>query len=85
MIDIGWLVEQGPCKKFTAGMNIPCPGGSEPSQRAMYILLAGRVDVYKKSAAGGRQIVASLIKGDVFGGREYFINTEDCAYVAGED
>ena len=83
MIDIGWLVEQGPCKKFKAGMNIPCPGGPEPSQRAMYILLAGRVDVLKKSAAGGSQIVASLLKGDVFGGREYFTDADDCTYVAG--
>jgi len=83
MIDIGWLVEQGPCVKFAAGKNIPCPGGSEPEQRAMYILLAGRVDVYKASAAGGKQIVASLLKGDVFGGREYFTNADDCTYVAG--
>jgi len=85
MIDIGWLVEHGPCKKFTAGINIPCPGGPEPSQRAMYILLAGRVDVYRRSAAGGTQMVASLIKGDVFGGREYFTNADDCTYVAGID
>jgi len=85
MIDIGWLVEHGPCKKFTAGMNVPCPGGPEPAQRAMYILLAGRVDVLKKSAAGGTQVVASLQKGDVFGGREYFTNADDCTYVAGID
>ena len=85
MIDIGWLVEHGPCKKFTAGMTIPCPGGPEPSSRAMYILLAGRVDVYRKSAAGGTQMVASLIKGDVFGGREYFTNADDCTYIAGID
>jgi len=85
MIDIGWLVEHGPCKKFTAGMNIPCPGGPDPAQRAMYILLAGRVDVLKKSAAGGTQVVASLLKGDVFGGREYFADANDCTYVAGID
>ena len=85
MIDIGWLVETGPCKKFAAGAGIPCPGGPEPSQRAMYILLAGRVDVYKKSAAGGKQIVATLLKGDVFGGREYFTDADDCTYVAGID
>jgi len=85
MIDIGWLVEHGPCKKFTAGTNIPCPGGPDPAQRAMYILLAGRVDVLKKSAAGGTQIIASLLKGDVFGGREYFANADDCTYVAGID
>ena len=84
-MDISWLVEHGPCKKFTAGTNIPCPGGSEPSQKAMYILLAGRIDVYKKSAAGGTQIVASLLKGDVFGGREYFAAADDCTYIAGID
>ena len=85
MIDIGWLVEHGPCRKFTAGMTVPCPGGPDPSQKAMYILLAGRVDVHKKSAAGGTQIVASLIKGDVFGGREYFTGVDDCSYIAGID
>ena len=85
MIDIAWLVENGPCKKFTAGKGIPCPGGPKPSQRAMYILLAGRVDVYKNSAAGGKQIFASLQKGDVFGGREYFTDADDCLYVAGVD
>jgi len=84
-MDINWLIEHGPCKKFNAGMNIPCPGGPEPAQRAMYILLAGRVDVLKKSAAGGTQIIASLLKGDVFGGREYFTDADDCTYVAGID
>jgi len=85
MIDIAWLVEHGPCKKFKAGTAIPCPGGPEPSQKAMYILLAGRVDVLKKSAAGGTQVVASLIKGDVFGGREYFADADDCTYISGID
>jgi len=85
MIDIGWLVEHGPCKKFVTGATVPCPGGPGPKQRAMYILLAGRIDVYKKSAAGGTQIVASLLKGDVFGGREYFTNADDCTYIAGID
>jgi len=85
MIDIGWLIEQGPCRKYTAGKNVPCPGGPEPSQRAMYVLLAGRVDVYKKSAAGGTQMFATIQKGDVFGGREYFTDADDCTYVAGAD
>ncbi|MCL2819451.1 MAG: DUF2225 domain-containing protein [Oscillospiraceae bacterium] len=84
-MDIGWLIEHGPCKKFTAGMNIACPGGPDPASRAMYILLAGRVDVLKKSAAGGTQVIASLLKGDVFGGREYFAGADDCTYVAGID
>jgi len=85
MIDIGWLVEHGPCKKFASGVNVPCPGGTGKTQRAMYVLLAGRVDVYRKSAAGGTQIVASLLKGDVFGGREYFTDADDCTYIAGTD
>ena len=85
MIDISWLVEHGPCKKFNAGKNIPCPGSTDPAKKAMYILLAGRIDVYKKSAAGGTQIFASLIKGDIFGGREYFTDADDCTYVAGID
>ena len=85
MIDIAWLAEHGPCKKFTAGMIIPCPGGSDPTQRAMYILLAGRVDVTRKSAAGGSQMVATLSQGDIFGGREYFTSADDCTYKAGID
>ena len=84
-MDIGWLIEHGPCIKYKAGVVVPCPGGPAPAQRAMYILLAGRVDVHKKSAAGGTQIVASLLKGDVFGGREYFVDADDCTYIAGVD
>ena len=85
MVDISWLIEQGPCKKYAAGASIPCPGGQDPSQHAMYILLAGQVDVLKKSAAGGTQKVASIIKGDVFGGREYFLKVEDSAYIVSAD
>jgi len=51
----------------------------------MYILLTGRVDVYKASAAGGMQTIGSLIPGDVFGGREYFTDINDCEYAAGAD
>ena len=85
MIDIAWLAETGPCKKFSAGTNIPCPGGPDPAQRAMYILLAGRVDVTRRSAAGGSQMVAVLSQGDIFGGREYFTDADDCTYKAGVD
>ena len=85
MVDINWLVEQGPCKKYKAGDNIPCPGSQDPKQKAMYILLAGQVDVLKKSAAGGTQKVASIIKGDVFGGREYFLDVDDCTYKVSAD
>ena len=81
MLDIGWLVEQGPCLKFAAGTVIPCPGGQDASQRAMYILLAGNVDVFKKIASGGTLKVASLVNGDVFGGREFFTNVDDSAYI----
>ena len=45
MIDISWLASTGPCKKFVTGQRIPCPGGPDPADRAMYILLAGRVDL----------------------------------------
>jgi len=82
MLDIGWLVEQGPCLKFAAGTGIPCPGGQAASQRAMYILLAGNVDVFKKIASGGTLKVASLLKGDVFGGREFFAGADEFAYIA---
>ena len=83
MIDIAWLATTGPCKKFSPGERIPCPGGREASERAMYILLAGRVDVYKVSAAGGTQTIGSLLPGDVFGGREFFTDIIDCEYTAG--
>jgi len=85
MVDINWLVEQGPCKKFNVGDSIPCPGALDPKQKAMYILLAGQVDVLKKSAAGGTQKVSSIIKGDVFGGREYFLGVDDCTYKVSAD
>jgi len=85
MIDINWLVEQGPCKKFSAGQRIPCPGGTDAQTRAMYILLTGRVDVFRQSAAGGTQSAGSLLTGDVFGGREFFTDVDDCVYTAGLD
>lgn len=85
MIDISYLAHCGPCKKFAAGEHIPCPGGSGDSNREMYILLDGRVDVFKESAAGGKQTAGSLLPGDVFGGREFFTQNEDYVYVAGVD
>jgi len=51
----------------------------------MYILLVGRVDVFRASAAGGTQTAGSLLPGDVFGGREYFTDVDDCVYTAGMD
>jgi len=51
----------------------------------MYILLTGRVDVYKASAAGGTQTIGSLLPGDVVGGREFFTDAADCDYTAGVD
>ena len=83
MIDLTWLAETGPCKKFIGGQRIPCPGGPAPSDRAMYILLAGRVDIFRISAAGGTQPAGSLMPGDVFGGREYFTDFDGCVYTAG--
>ena len=64
MIDIGWLAQNGPCEKFSAGQVVPCPGGSGESEKAMYILLAGRVDV---TGAGKKKSPdISLFPGDVF-------------------
>lgn len=83
MIDVVWLAETGPCSKFANGQRIPCPGGVDAASRAMYILLTGRVDVFKQSAAGGTQSAGSLLPGDVFGGREYFFNDDDYVYTAG--
>jgi len=80
MVDIQWLISAGPCRKYAQGENIPCPGGPDESERAMYILLTGRVDVYKASAEGGAHPIGSLLPGDVFGGREYFIGSDDQIY-----
>ena len=85
MVDIRWLVENGPCKKFDAGQQIPCPGGPVASERAMYIMLSGRVDIYKKEESGGVLLVGVKNPGDVFGGREFFTNTVECVYLAGAD
>ena len=85
MIDVVWLAETGPCTKFRGGERIPCPGGPAVADRAMYILLTGRVDVFRTSAAGGTQSAGSLLPGDVFGGREYFTDANDCVYIAGID
>jgi len=85
MVDIVWLAETGPCRKFKAGQHIQCPGGPAESDRAMYILLTGRVDVFRASAAGGTQAAGSLLPGDVFGGREFFTDINDSVYTAGVD
>jgi len=85
VIDLSWLASEGPCKKFATGERIPCPGGPGPSDRAMYVLIAGRVDVFRASAAGGTQNVASLIPGDVFGGHEFFTDATGSTYTAGVD
>jgi len=83
MIDLGWLAENGPCKMFTTGQSVPCPGGADNSERAMYILLVGRIDV---SAAGKKtQQAVSLFPGAVFGGREYFTDTVENTYTAAVD
>ncbi|MCL2125830.1 MAG: DUF2225 domain-containing protein [Oscillospiraceae bacterium] len=83
MIDISWLAQNGPCKIFTAGQSIPCPGGDDEIDRAMYILLVGRVDV---TGAGGKALTSiSLFPGDVFGGREYFTGKIDSVYTAAVD
>ena len=81
MIDVKLLIEQGPCKKFSSGDNITCPG-NESGQKCMYILLSGSIDILKKSAAGGMQKTSSVIAGDVFGGREYFTGADDFTYIA---
>ena len=80
MIDVKLLLEQGPCKKLSAGDKIPCPG-LESGKKCMYILLSGSIDILKKSAAGGMQKASSLIEGDVFGGREYFLGVDEFTYV----
>ena len=83
MIDIGWLAQNGPCEKYSAGQTIPCPGGEDGSERAMYILLAGRVDV---TGAGRKPSPGiSLLPGDVFGGIEYFTDKVECVYTAAID
>jgi len=80
MIDIGWLAQHGPCEKFSAGQVVPCPGGSDGSERAMYILLVGRIDV---TGAGKKKSPdISLFPGDVFGGGEYFADIDDYVYTA---
>ena len=83
MIDIGWLAQNGPCKKFSQGQTLPCPGSSSENEKAMYILLAGRVDVTEsgKNASAG----ISMFPGDVFGGAEYFKGNSGRVYKAAVD
>ncbi|MCL2627461.1 MAG: DUF2225 domain-containing protein [Oscillospiraceae bacterium] len=84
MIDVNVLLEQGPCKKFSAGDKIQCPG-QENGQKCMYILLSGSIDILKKSAAGGLQKASSCVAGDVFGGRELFYGIDDFTYVVSSE
>ena len=84
MIDIAWLAQHGPCKKFQQGETIPCPGaGAGDSEKAMYILLSGRIDVTGSARKASPAI--SLFPGDVFGGEEYFKNKAERTYTAAVD
>lgn len=85
MMNINWLLEQGPCKSFASGDVIPCPPVKADEPKAMYILLSGAVDVFGKSPVGGVRKVSSIIEGDVFGGREFFIGPTDLVYRASEN
>ena len=80
MIDIGWLAEHGPCKIIPAGRTIACIGSSDEQEKAMYILLVGRVDV--TGARGIASAAISLFPGDVFGGREFFTEKVENIYTA---
>jgi len=83
MIDVNWLAENGPCKIFLPGNTVPCPGGENDAERAMYILLVGRIDV---NEVGKRNTpILSLLPGDVFGGFEYFTGATDKIYTAALD
>ena len=83
MIDVGWLAQNGPCEKYSAGQEVPCPGGANGSEKAMYILLVGRVDV--TGAARKKSPEISLFPGDVFGGSEYFTDKAESVYTAAVD
>ena len=85
MIDVGWLAETGPCKMFKSGQSIPCPGVSDTSERAMYILIVGRVDVYRAGESGAAELVGTLNPGDVFGGREFFCDITENVYATVAD
>ena len=80
MIDVGWLAQNGPCEKYSAGQTVPLPGESE---KGMYILLAGRVDV--SGAAKNKSPEVSLFPGDVFGGGEFFTDKAEYVYTAAVD
>ena len=83
MIDIGWMTQNGPWENFSQGQVIPCPGAFGDSEKAMYILLAGKIDI-TGSDNGGPQ-AASLHPGDVFGGDEYFTGKTRYVYTAAVD
>ena len=83
MIDIGWLAQHGLCKKYEKGEIVPCPGDAPEADRAMYILLAGRIDVVSVGSKPPPGI--SLYPGDVFGGSEYFTGVVEYNYYAAID
>ena len=83
MIDIGWLAQNGLCKKYPAGEIIPSPVDMSDEEKAMYILLSGKVDVYANG--GNAPAEVSLSPGDVFGGHEFFTGTTGNVYAATTD
>jgi uncharacterized protein (DUF2225 family) len=69
--------------KFAAGKSIPCPGGT-PSEKGLYIILSGRVDV-TCDTDDGWQSEGSLLPGEAFGGKELFDGETGMVYTAAED
>ena len=80
MIDIGWLAQHGPCVRFAEGQTVPCPGGADDAEKAMYILIAGRVDA--TGAVKKNTPAVSYFPGDIFGGAEFFTDSSDKTYTA---
>ena len=84
MLDMEWLVKNGPCKKIAAGEQLSCSGGFGLSEHAMYILISGRVDIYGAMSQGGEP-EESVFPGGMFGGPDFFSETCLSLYVASTD
>lgn len=84
MLDMQWLLKTGACKKVPAGRRLLCASGSGHTDREMYILISGQVDVYSSAAPDGipERVVCP---GDVFGGCEFFYQANESVYIAHKD
>ena len=82
MVNIELLRKDGRCKEIAAGKQVQCI--DDISGRMMFILLSGRIEVFKPK--GIEYVPGGWVSpGEAFGGYDFFFPGNESAFVAQED